>query len=115
MRQSLPISLRFSLLLQSGEQLSNIKEHTKQINDIQTSRDMTMFITASKDNTAKVSFSSSLWGFRGKISAQRGLEMFSEEGQVLNEQPDIEILRYFGSSAECLQFTTFWKAKDFPF
>lgn len=40
--------------LQSGEQLSNIKEHTKQINDIQTSRDMTMFITASKDNTAKV-------------------------------------------------------------
>lgn len=43
-----------SLTLQSGEQLSNIKEHTKQINDIQTSRDMTMFITASKDNTAKV-------------------------------------------------------------
>lgn len=42
------------LTLQSGEQLSNIKEHTKQINDIQTSRDMTMFITASKDNTAKV-------------------------------------------------------------
>ncbi|XP_010221644.1 PREDICTED: eukaryotic translation initiation factor 3 subunit I-like, partial [Tinamus guttatus] len=39
---------------QSGEQLSNIKEHTKQINDIQTSRDMTMFITASKDNTAKL-------------------------------------------------------------
>ncbi|NXO08947.1 EIF3I factor, partial [Oriolus oriolus] len=38
----------------SGEQLSNIKEHTKQINDIQTSRDMTMFITASKDNTAKL-------------------------------------------------------------
>lgn len=32
----------------------NVKEHTKQINDIQTSRDMTMFITASKDNTAKV-------------------------------------------------------------
>ncbi|KFQ29136.1 Eukaryotic translation initiation factor 3 subunit I, partial [Merops nubicus] len=38
----------------SGEQLANIKEHTKQINDIQTSRDMTMFITASKDNTAKL-------------------------------------------------------------
>ncbi|KAJ6654309.1 hypothetical protein lerEdw1_007231 [Lerista edwardsae] len=37
----------------SGEVLMNVKEHTKQINDIQTSRDMTMFITASKDNTAK--------------------------------------------------------------
>lgn len=36
----------------------NVKEHTKQINDIQTSRDMTMFITASKDNTAKVRTSS---------------------------------------------------------
>lgn len=39
---------------QSGEVLVNVKEHTKQINDIQTSRDMTMFITASKDNSAKV-------------------------------------------------------------
>lgn len=47
--------------LQSGEQLSNIKEHTKQINDIQTSRDMTMFITASKDNTAKVRPPVGLW------------------------------------------------------
>lgn len=56
------LPLKLSLPLQSGEQLSNIKEHTKQINDIQTSRDMTMFITASKDNTAKVSFSSSLGG-----------------------------------------------------
>uniref|UniRef100_A0A8C3R015 Eukaryotic translation initiation factor 3 subunit I n=1 Tax=Cyanoderma ruficeps TaxID=181631 RepID=A0A8C3R015_9PASS len=49
-----PSQIDFSLPLQSGEQLSNIKEHTKQINDIQTSRDMTMFITASKDNTAKL-------------------------------------------------------------
>ncbi|XP_075764807.1 eukaryotic translation initiation factor 3 subunit I [Pelodiscus sinensis] len=38
----------------SGEVLLNVKEHTKQINDIQTSKDMTMFITASKDNTAKL-------------------------------------------------------------
>ncbi|NXB74100.1 EIF3I factor, partial [Donacobius atricapilla] len=54
MRESLPSCLKIPLPPQSGEQLSNIKEHTKQINDIQTSRDMTMFITASKDNTAKL-------------------------------------------------------------
>lgn len=40
---------------QSGEILKKAKEHTKQINDIQTSVDLTMFISASKDNTAKVS------------------------------------------------------------
>ena len=40
---------------QSGEVLVNVKEHSRQINDIQLSRDMTMFVTASKDNTAKVS------------------------------------------------------------
>lgn len=39
---------------QSGEILKKAKEHTKQINDIQTSVDLTMFISASKDNTAKV-------------------------------------------------------------
>ena len=39
----------------SGEMLVNAKEHSWQINDIQLSRDMTMFVTASKDNTAKVS------------------------------------------------------------
>lgn len=39
---------------QSGEILKTAKEHTKQINDIQTSVDLTMFISASKDNTAKV-------------------------------------------------------------
>lgn len=39
----------------SGEVLVNVKEHSRQINDIQLSRDMTMFVTASKDNTAKVS------------------------------------------------------------
>jgi len=31
-------------------------DHSKQINDIQFNRDMTMLITASKDTTAKVSF-----------------------------------------------------------
>lgn len=40
---------------QSGDILKKVKEHTKQINDIQTSVDLTMFITASKDNSAKVS------------------------------------------------------------
>ena len=29
-------------------------EHTKQVNDIQLSKDMTSLITASKDTTAKV-------------------------------------------------------------
>lgn len=39
---------------QSGDILKKVKEHSRQINDIQTSVDLTMFITASKDNTAKV-------------------------------------------------------------
>lgn len=39
---------------QSGEILKKAKEHSKQINDIQPSVDLTMFISASKDNTAKV-------------------------------------------------------------
>ena len=39
---------------QSGEVLKKIKEHTKQINDMQSSVDLTMVISASKDNTAKV-------------------------------------------------------------
>ncbi|CAO2628234.1 Eukaryotic translation initiation factor 3 subunit I [Lemmus lemmus] len=34
-----------------GEVLVNVKEHFQQINDIQLSRDMIMFVTASKDNT----------------------------------------------------------------
>lgn len=42
--------------------MRKVKEHTKQINDIQTSVDLTMVITASKDNTAKVC--STVLGFR---------------------------------------------------
>ncbi|XP_032837123.1 eukaryotic translation initiation factor 3 subunit I [Petromyzon marinus] len=38
----------------TGEVLSRTKEHTKQINDIQTSLDLTMVISASKDTTAKL-------------------------------------------------------------
>uniref|UniRef100_A0A8C1SPH9 Eukaryotic translation initiation factor 3 subunit I n=1 Tax=Cyprinus carpio TaxID=7962 RepID=A0A8C1SPH9_CYPCA len=38
----------------SGEILKVAKEHTKQINDIQSSVDLTMVISASKDCTAKV-------------------------------------------------------------
>ncbi|KAJ8268228.1 hypothetical protein COCON_G00134000 [Conger conger] len=38
----------------SGEILKKVKEHSKQINDIQPSVDLTMVITASKDNSAKV-------------------------------------------------------------
>uniref|UniRef100_A0A7N5KIZ9 Serine-threonine kinase receptor-associated protein n=1 Tax=Ailuropoda melanoleuca TaxID=9646 RepID=A0A7N5KIZ9_AILME len=44
----------------SGEVLVNVKEHSRQINDIQLSRDMTMFVTASKDNTAKLFDSTTL-------------------------------------------------------
>ncbi|XP_071230815.1 eukaryotic translation initiation factor 3 subunit I isoform X2 [Salvelinus alpinus] len=38
----------------SGEVLKKVKEHNKQINDIQTSVDLTMVITASKDCSSKV-------------------------------------------------------------
>uniref|UniRef100_A0A2K5DMW1 Serine-threonine kinase receptor-associated protein n=1 Tax=Aotus nancymaae TaxID=37293 RepID=A0A2K5DMW1_AOTNA len=44
----------------SGEVLVNGKEHLRQINDIQLSRDVTMFVTASKDNTAKIFDSTTL-------------------------------------------------------
>uniref|UniRef100_A0A3P9PU38 Eukaryotic translation initiation factor 3 subunit I n=1 Tax=Poecilia reticulata TaxID=8081 RepID=A0A3P9PU38_POERE len=44
----------------SGEILKKAKEHTRQINDIQTSVDLTMVITASKDNTSKLFDSNSL-------------------------------------------------------
>lgn len=38
----------------SGEILMQTKEHIKQVNDLQTSQDLTMVITASKDTTAKL-------------------------------------------------------------
>jgi translation initiation factor 3 subunit I len=41
--------------MKEGEMVKKIENHSKQINDIQMSKDMTMFITASKDTTAKVS------------------------------------------------------------
>jgi len=44
--------------LQTGNKLLTVHEHTKQINDIQMYKDQTMFITASKDHTAKVSVES---------------------------------------------------------
>ncbi|KAL4667368.1 hypothetical protein H8959_006057 [Pygathrix nigripes] len=53
-------SVSLFLLPQSGEVLVNVKEHSRQINDIQLSRDMTMFVTASKDNTAKLFDSTTL-------------------------------------------------------
>lgn len=37
-----------------------VHEHTKQINDIQMYKDQTMFVTASKDTTAKVGVESIL-------------------------------------------------------
>uniref|UniRef100_A0A2K6S0M1 Serine-threonine kinase receptor-associated protein n=1 Tax=Saimiri boliviensis boliviensis TaxID=39432 RepID=A0A2K6S0M1_SAIBB len=44
----------------SGEVLVNVKEHLRQINNIQLSRDMTVFVTASKDDTAKIFDSTTL-------------------------------------------------------
>uniref|UniRef100_A0A0B6Y0C0 Eukaryotic translation initiation factor 3 subunit I n=1 Tax=Arion vulgaris TaxID=1028688 RepID=A0A0B6Y0C0_9EUPU len=38
----------------TGERIKGCKDHTKQINDIQAYKDQTMFITASKDNTARL-------------------------------------------------------------
>ncbi|XP_023930825.1 eukaryotic translation initiation factor 3 subunit I-like, partial [Lingula anatina] len=38
----------------SGDLVHQVKDHNKQINDIQTSKDKTMVITASKDCTAKL-------------------------------------------------------------
>ncbi|KAI8739318.1 Eukaryotic translation initiation factor 3 subunit I [Biomphalaria glabrata] len=40
--------------IKSGKTVQSCKDHTKQINDIQPYKDYTMFITASKDNTAKL-------------------------------------------------------------
>ncbi|ELU14583.1 hypothetical protein CAPTEDRAFT_180537 [Capitella teleta] len=40
--------------MKEGEMVHKVLDHSKQINDIQFSKDMTMFITASKDNTAKL-------------------------------------------------------------
>ena len=43
------------LYFQNGEILNDVYEHSKQINDLQMSLDMSMLISASKDTTAKVS------------------------------------------------------------
>ena len=48
----------YVFLLQTGNKLLTVHEHTKQINDIQMYKDQTMFVTASKDHTAKVSVES---------------------------------------------------------
>lgn len=40
--------------LKTGKQLHSIKEHSGLINDMQMSKDTTMFITASKDHTSKL-------------------------------------------------------------
>jgi hypothetical protein len=39
---------------QSGQRLLNVEGHTGAVNDIQPYHDTTMFVTASKDTTAKV-------------------------------------------------------------
>jgi WD40 repeat protein len=59
--------------LKTGEKVNSCKDHTKQINDLQLSKDMSMLISASKDTTAKVGptkYSNSvIWDFvRGQGS-----------------------------------------------
>uniref|UniRef100_A0A3P8WXF7 Serine-threonine kinase receptor-associated protein n=1 Tax=Cynoglossus semilaevis TaxID=244447 RepID=A0A3P8WXF7_CYNSE len=44
----------------SGEVLKKAEEHSRHINNIQTSVDLTMFISASEDNTARLFDSASL-------------------------------------------------------
>lgn len=44
------------LYFQTGEKSHSCKHHTKAINDLQLSADMSMVIAASKDHTAKVSY-----------------------------------------------------------
>ena len=54
---SMNLGIDVNLILftfQSGEKLTMTHEHTKQVNDIQLSKDMTCLISASKDTTAKV-------------------------------------------------------------
>ncbi|KAL5021798.1 hypothetical protein ScPMuIL_000953 [Solemya velum] len=46
--------------LKTGEKILSVKDHSKQINDIQTSKDGSMLITASKDTTAKLFDTSTL-------------------------------------------------------
>ncbi|GAB1610774.1 eukaryotic translation initiation factor 3 subunit I-like [Argonauta hians] len=46
--------------IKTGEQVLTVSDHKRSINDIQSSLDQTMIITASKDNTAKLFDASSL-------------------------------------------------------
>lgn len=49
-----------ALIIQTGKKLSSVKGHKSQINDMQFNKDGTMFVTASKDHTAKLFDSESL-------------------------------------------------------
>lgn len=46
--------------LRTGKEINAVNDHTSQINDMQLSKDGTMFVTASKDTTAKLFDSDSL-------------------------------------------------------
>jgi translation initiation factor 3 subunit I len=52
MSPSNQIALR--IFFQTGKELSSMKEHENLINDMQWNKDGTMFVTASKDHTAKL-------------------------------------------------------------
>lgn len=47
--------------LRTGKELNSVKDHTSVINDMQMSKDGTMFITASKDSTSKLFDSENLY------------------------------------------------------
>lgn len=49
---------------QTGKLLNSVREHSKQINDIQTTSDYSMVITASKDTSAKVGITDKIEGLK---------------------------------------------------
>ena len=54
MQCSVSLNMCIFISLQSGQLLLNVEGHKKAVNDIQPYHDTTMFVTASKDTTAKV-------------------------------------------------------------
>ena len=62
---------------QTGKKLTSTKDHSKQINDLQLSKDMTMLISASKDTTAMVcSYMQSPVMLRGVTIQEKRIAIF---------------------------------------
>lgn len=54
------MNLKMLFYLKTGKKINTNKGHKTQINDMQMNKDGTMFVTASKDHTAKLFDSDSL-------------------------------------------------------